>query len=208
MHRYLKQHPFEIKQKALELVKSGLSRREAAKTVGVSYFTVVFWAKELLPAKKHSSTKLRYKARRLVKEGISRLKISEILGVSYPTVLKWTKDLGSPFKKRVLAGRMAFLASQSVKKGYIFCNKEIGISTYRVLKKNFDVKYIKVRIKWHKASMIYLRGEKNAIKAHISKNGLHSLNETQLNSIKAKFINRRELFIERYLSAKIAKSIW
>ncbi len=188
MHRYLRPHSFEIKQKALELVKSGLSRREAAERVGVSYFTVIFWAKELLPIKKSLSAKLKYRARRLVKEGVSRLRIAEILGISYQTVLKLTRDLGSPFKKRILTGRMAFLASQLIKNGYVFCNKEIGISTYRVLKKNFDVRYIKVRIKWHKASMIYLVGrEENAIKAYLTKNQLHNLTERQLNSIKARY---------------------
>lgn len=178
----------EIKEKAIELVKSGTSRRSAATKLNIGKSTVNNWTKDL-PNNRYPVA-LKYKARRLVKHGLTRKEAATLLHLNYRTIRWWTQDLGCSYFGYALIGRSTLrLLSELFTKGYVFCKDEKAtLQMYRILKKYFEVKRIKIRIPWHKAKMLYLAGrESEAFAAYVKRFNINYLDDRTLNKIKTKF---------------------
>ena len=111
MNQYTHPYPDEIKEKARQLIASGLSRSKTAVFLGVPYGTLYKWK---IPSPNKSvvySDEIKQRARELSKSGLSRPKISEKLGINIKTISGWILPTESkkpyPQALREKAKRMA-----------------------------------------------------------------------------------------------------
>jgi transposase-like protein len=93
-------YPPELKEKAIELLKQGLSQRRVARELGVSHYMVKRWAKEagISRGPKKYPPEVREKALELLKQGLTYREVSQMLGVKEDTLAEWARKAG--IKKR------------------------------------------------------------------------------------------------------------
>lgn len=111
-------YPPALREKAITLLKQGLSKNRISKELGISFTTIRRWtAGEPSPYSIQYSAETKQKALELAKEKISRAKISEDLGVGYYTVLAWTRGIGTWQKRFPFSPKLKRKARQFIRAG-------------------------------------------------------------------------------------------
>ena len=149
----------ELKQKAREMVLSGISKIYTAYKLGVSSKSVCNWTADIPRNKIAYPQKLRYKIRYLVRKGMSKTEVAEVLGVGYTTVTRWTTDLHNNDSK--VSGRYFQILCKIARDGYIIAKrKEIPI--YKTLMKCAPIKCVVIG---NKAVYYFERSGKKVFKS-------------------------------------------
>ena len=179
-----KPYPLDVKQRAIDLVKSGMKRRDVAAKLRISYFTISFWTRGLNQHKyllQPYSRKLKRKARKLVKLGLSKITVATKLKIPYNIIQVWTNDIHMSFAH--LSGAAERIISLLIKDGYFFPKSgQLGIC--RSLKQNLYVKMTRIRGVW----ICYLPGSENkAMKAILEKLNYNLIGSQKLSEIKTLF---------------------
>jgi transposase-like protein len=95
-------YPPEVKQKAVELYKSGLSVNKIALELGVSKWTVRQWLRKagVTVRDMRKPPELKAKAVEMLMAGVPAKQVAKILNVSYQTVMKWKHEAGLVDRER------------------------------------------------------------------------------------------------------------
>ncbi len=129
----------ELKQKAREMVLSGVSKIQTAYKLGVSSKSICNWTADIPRNKIAYPQKLKHKIRYLVRKGMSKVEVSEAFGVGCTTVTRWTTDLHNNDSK--ISGRYFLILKELIEKGHIAAKrKEVPI--YKALMKCAPIKSI------------------------------------------------------------------
>jgi transposase len=178
-HTYLKPHSSEEKQKAIDLVSSGISRKEVSDKLGISYFTIVYWCRGINTWSKHPSypTILKRKTRMLAKRGIPKGEISLRLNVSYTTVCRWTGDVTN--RHSHVNGRYFLALAEIAKKGYMISSRK-DVFVFKFLKKYVPVKSLLIG----RSAVYYMEGSEMKVFNDIVKRSDLKLNNRKLNLLR------------------------
>lgn len=92
-------YPAEVRNRAIDLLKQGLSKNRISKELGVGFTTIRRWTADYdSPYSVHYTQETKEKAVELAKSGISRAEISKNLNVGYYSVLAWTRGINTSYK--------------------------------------------------------------------------------------------------------------
>ncbi len=182
-HAYFKPHSPEEKQKAIDLVSSGMRRKEVSDRLRISYFTIVYWCRGINTWCKHLPYPpiLRRKARRMVRAGVPKIEVASRLGISRNTIYDWTCDIHTT--KSRLTGAAEKILAEVIDKGYFFPNPA-QLNTCRNLKQNLGLRLTRLNGKW----ILYQYNEKDkAVKALLEKSNTNYLSAKETENIKRLF---------------------
>ena len=85
-------YPQELRDKAIMLLKQGLSKNRISKEMGISFTTIRRWTAGFdSPYGVNYPQETKEKAIELAKKGLNRMEIAEELQVGYYSVLAWTR---------------------------------------------------------------------------------------------------------------------
>ena len=90
----VREHPQKIKDKALELYRSGLTAKEIEKKINVSWNTINSWCRKAGLSRWREENPLKKFALKLYNEGLSSCEISKKLDINASTVCGWIKKSG------------------------------------------------------------------------------------------------------------------
>ena len=186
-HTYFKPHSSEEKQKAIDLVSSGISRKEVSDRLGISYFTIVYWCRGINTWSKHLPYPpiLKRKARRMVRSGVPKIEVAARLGISRNTLYDWTCDIHTINSR--LTGAAEKILAEVIDKGYFF-PKPAQLNICRNLKQNVRLRLVNINHKW----ILYSAKDKeSAMKVYLTNRKLNYMSSQRLASIKKLFIKDR-----------------
>lgn len=89
-------YPQELREKAILLLKQGLSKNKISKEMGISFTTIRRWTAGFdSPYSTNYPREIKEKAIELAKKGLNRTEIARELHVGYYSVLAWTRGINT-----------------------------------------------------------------------------------------------------------------
>ncbi len=111
-------YPIEVKNKAMGLLRQGLSKNRISKELGISFTTIRRWTAGLDSTYSISySEETKQKAIEMAKAGVNRVKIARDLNAGYYSVLSWTRGINTWQKRLPLPLKLRKKARKMVRSG-------------------------------------------------------------------------------------------
>jgi len=180
----MKKYPEEIKQHVISLVSKGIPKREASRTSGVPYPTVMDWTIDIKRRRNYPERLKKY-VRRLVRKGVPKCDIVKIMGLKRSTVYYFTRDMKGRLGQSGIRGKSLEFMKILVQRGYVMSDEvKESVSDMMTIRKYFPVK----RIRADRRSVWVLEGmEREAMEAFLKKSGRRVINYGELGHIRKAF---------------------
>jgi len=180
----MKKYPEETKQHVISLVSKGIPKREASRTSGVPYPTVMDWTIDI-KTRKNYSEQLKKQARKLVRQGVPKCDIVRIMGLKRSTVYYFTRDMKGRLGQSGIRGKSLEFMRILARRGYVMSDevKEF-VSNMMTVSKYFPVR----RVRAGRKSVWVLEGmEREAMEAMLEKMKKRSLSYQKLEMMRKAF---------------------